>query len=141
MAVVFISPKQRQKTFIAIIVILLVLFLVVLSLRVFSSKPREVPSAIVFNKAKTVIDMKIFNSDQFKNLQPFTEMEIRYNYKAVTKDNKQVIGVISAVSSDQASEMLLSMGLTASEIKEVEIGRDNPFVPYYSAAPVLKVKK
>lgn len=85
--------------------------------------------------------MKIFNSDQFKNLQPFTEMEIRYNYKAVTKDNKQVIGVISAVSSDQASEMLLSMGLTASEIKEVEIGRDNPFVPYYSAAPVLKVKK
>lgn len=74
--------------------------------------------------------MKVFDSDQFKNLQPFPEMEIQYSYKAVTKDNKPQAGFISAVSADQAKAILTGMGLTATEIKEAGIGRDNPFAPY-----------
>ena len=131
MAVVFISPKQRQKMFFIGITVMFLLFLVVISLGVFLSKPKEVSPVMVFNKPKVNIDMKIFDSDQFKNLQPFPEMETQYSYKAFTKDNKPETGFISAVSIDQAKAILKSMGLNVSEVKEAEIGRDNPFAPYY----------
>ncbi len=110
------------------------LFLIVVSLGVFLSKPKNVSTGLVFNKPKVSINMKIFDSDQFKSLLAFTEMEIQYSYKAATKDNQQKTGFISAVSIDKAREFLESTGLSVSEIKEAEIGRDNPFVPYYQAA-------
>ena len=113
------------------ITVMFLLFLVVVSLGVFLSKPKEVLPVMVFNKPKVNIDMKVFDSDQFKNLQPFTEMETQYSYKAATKDNKLKTGSISAVSADQAKAVLESMGLSVSELKEIEIGRDNPFTPYY----------
>ena len=131
MAVVFISPKQRQKMFFMGITIMFLLFLAVISLGVFLSKPKEVSFGLVFNKPKVNIDMKVFDSDQFKNLQQFSQIEIQYSYKALTKDGKQKTGFISAVSIDQAKEMLEGLGLTVSELKEAEIGRDNPFTPYY----------
>jgi len=134
MAVVFISPKQRQKMFFIAITLLLLLFLVVVSLGVFLAKPKEVSSSLVFNKPKVNINMKVFDSDQFKNLLPFTEMEMQYSYKATTKDNKQQEGFISAVSIDKAREILESMGLDVIEIKEAAVGRDNPFTPYYQPA-------
>lgn len=137
MAVVFISPKQRQKMFFLVITVMFILFLVVISLGVFLSKPSEVSTVLVFNKPKVDINMKIFDLDQFKNLQPFPEMQIQYSYKATTADNKSENGFISAVSIDQARALLQSMGLNASEIKESGIGRDNPFASYYqqSSAP------
>ena len=117
------------------ITIMFLLFLVVISLGVFLSKPKEVLPALVFNKPKVNIDMSIFDLDQFKNLQSFPGMEIQYSYKAFTKKNKIETGFISAVSIDQAKTILEGMGLTVSELKEAEIGRDNPFTPYYQ--PVI----
>jgi predicted tellurium resistance membrane protein TerC len=131
MAVVFISPKQRQKMFFLGITVMFLLFLIIISLGVFLSKPKEILPVMVFNEPKVNIDMSVFNSDQFKNLRPFPEMETQYSYKATTKNNQPETGFISAISIDQARTILESMGLTVSELKEVKIGRDNPFTSYY----------
>lgn len=134
MAVVFISPKKRQKTFFLGITITLLLFLVVVFLGVFFSEPEESLFVPVFNKPKVNIDMAIFESDQFRNLQPFPEMQIQYSYRAVTKDNKARTGFIFADSIDSAKDIIKNMGLLVIEVKEAEAGRDNPFTPYYQAA-------
>lgn len=76
--------------------------------------------------------MKIFDSDQFKNLLPFTQMQIQYSYRATTKNGKQENGFITAPSLEDARAMLVAMDLSIYELKEAEIGRDNPFAPYYS---------
>ena len=139
MAVVFISPKKRQQTFFMIITAMFLLILVSISLGVILSKPKEVSQTVVFNKSKVEVNMGIFDLDQFKNLQPFTKMESQYSYIATTKANIVKSGFITAPSIDKAGEILKGMGLSVSTIKEVEIGRDNPFSPYYQvvAVPVL----
>ena len=131
MAVVFISPKQRQRMFIMGITVIFLLFLLVIFAGVFFSKPKTVSSTLVFNKPKVTIDMKIFDSDQFKDLQPFTQMQIQYSYRASDKNGKQQNGFITASSLQEARAMLVAMDLSVSELKEAEIGRDNPFTPYY----------
>lgn len=141
MAVVFISPKSRQKMFFMGITIIVVLFLLVVSLVIFLAKPKAVSPELVFNKPKVEINTKIFDSDQFKSFQPFTEMETQYSYKAKTKDDKIQTGFISAVSDDQARLILTSMDLSVLEIKEAEIGRENPFLPYYQLIAPKQNKK
>ena len=142
MAVVFIAPKQRQKMFFIGITVVFLLFLVVVSFGVFMYKPTEKIPVLVFNKPKVNIDMKVFDLEQFKNLQPFAEMETLYSYTATTIDNRIQTGFISAVSVEAAETDLKNMGLNASDVKIAEIGRDNPFVPYYTpvVAPVVTKK-
>lgn len=130
MAVVFISPKQRQKMFFLGITVLFLLFLLVIFFSIFLSKPKQSDIVLVFNKPKVDIDMKVFESDQFKNLQPFAEMEILFSYTAVSKQDKDVEGFISAVSLEDARKILEDMGLMVKILKESEIGRENPFAPY-----------
>ncbi len=131
MAVVFISPKQRQKVFFTGITVMFLLFLSIIALSVFLSKPKESVPTIIFNKTKINIKTEVFDSDQFKTLQPFMEMNIFYSYKAITKTKQPRGGFISAVSQNEARTKLEGSGLTVVEIKEAEIGRDNPFTPYY----------
>ena len=88
MAVVFISPKQRQKMFFMGITVVFLLILIIISLGVFLAQPKTVSPVLVFNKPKVNIDMTIFDSDQFKNLEPFAEMEIQYSYNAQQKTIK-----------------------------------------------------
>ena len=137
MAVVFISPKQRQRMFFIGITAIFLLILIIMSFGVFFSKPKAVSTALVFNKPQINIDMTIFDSDQFKNLQLFTHMQTQYSYKALTKDNKEKTGFISAASMNEARKVLESAGLAVTELKEVEIGRDNPFIPYYQPVAAL----
>ena len=122
--------------FFLIITVVFLLILAAISFGVFLSSPNSKGASmeLVFNKPKANIDMGIFDSDQFKRLQPFTEINTQYSYKALTKSRKQTSGFISAVSIDEAKANLESMGLTVTEIKEVEIGRTNPFIPYYPVA-------
>jgi len=142
MAVVFISPKQRQRTFFMIITAVFVLFLIIVSSGVFLSEPKDVSSNLVFNKPKVNIDMGVFESDKFKSLEKFNEMENQYSYRASDKKNKQEVGFISAVSADEAKKELESRGLVVIDLRQVELGRTNPFVPYYEIAPVVpKVTK
>ena len=113
------------------ITVMFLLFLITIFLGVFLSSPKNVPQELIFNKPKVNVDMKIFESDQFKNLKPFIEMQTQYSYTATTKDKKIKTGFISAISISQAKTILEGMGLTVSDIKEIEIGRSNPFIPYY----------
>ena len=141
MAVVFISPKQRQKMFFLVITVVFLLFLIIISFGVFSSKPSEDSSVLVFNEPKVNIDMKIFDSDQFKNLLPLPEIPPQYSYEAVTRANKLETGFISANSIDEAKKALEDRGLNVSEVKEVESGRNNPFIPYYQTITAPKTAK
>ena len=139
MAVVFISPKQRQKVFFMGITIAFVLLLLIISLGVFLTGPKEVSPTLVFNKPKVSINMDVFKQDQFKALQPFALMEKQYIHIATDKNKKQITSSISAVSEDEARTTLTGMGLIVTDIKEVVIGRDNPFTPYYSRPVVVPV--
>lgn len=141
MAVVFISPKQRQKMFFIGITAVFLLFLAILSSGVFMSKPKEVSSALVFNKPKVSIDMSIFDSEQFISLQPFVEMETQYSYSATTKNRRTQTGFISAVSLEEAKTKLESSGLSVAEVKEVEAGRVDPFTPYYQITAAKTVTR
>ena len=130
MAVVFISPKQRQKTFFLGIAIILLLFLLSVAFGVLFSGPKQVPPELVFNKPKVNIDTEIFDSEQFKNLQPFTQIPLQFKYKAATSQGKPAEGLISATSIEEARKTLEEMNFVAIELKEVDIGRENPFTPY-----------
>jgi len=138
MAVVFISPKQKQKVFFMGITVILLLFLASLSFGVFTSKPKEVSSSLVFNKPKVDIDMHVFDTDQFKDLHPFPEMKTLFMYKTSDKKNKVEVGYIPAYTIEEARAALENMQLTIVDLKEAEIGRDNPFTPYYQLVPALK---
>lgn len=135
MAVVFISPKERQKVFFLGITIGFAVIVIFVSLLVFLAGPKKVEPVLVFNKPKVNIDMHIFDTDQFKNLYPFSDILVQYEYIALTEDGKEITGFISAASEEDArkllEEVLGEAGMTISDIKEAEIGRDNPFVPYY----------
>jgi len=135
MAVVFISPKKRQRTFFVAITLGLLAFLGFISLGVMSSTPPEIDTAIVYNKAKINIDMSVFDSDRFKNLKSSTEMGVQYAYKVVTKSKLTEEGFISSSSETLARKKLEDNGLTVISLKETGAGRDNPFVPYYVVAP------
>jgi len=113
------------------ITIMFLLFLLSVSLGVFLAKPKNVPPSLVFNKPKVDINMDVFDSDQFKDLRPFTEMQIQYVYTATTEDDQPRNGFITATSIDQARQILASIGLNVTKLEEAEIGRDNPFTPYY----------
>lgn len=135
MAVVFISPKQRQKMFFTGITAAFLLLILIVSLSVFFAKPKDISPALVFNAPKVDINMDVFSSDQFKNLQPFGDMEIQYVYKAVNEENEQETGMIMAVSLEKAKDILEGIGLRVTELKEADIGRENPFTPYYQIIP------
>ena len=131
MAIVFISPKQRQKTFFLVITAGLLIFLAVVAFGVFLSHPEENQAQLVFNKPKVNVDFKTLDSAQFKELEPVSNMELQFAYRAEAKDGKLTNGLISAVSIEEARKKLESAGLTILNIKEAIAGRDNPFIPYY----------
>jgi hypothetical protein len=130
MAVVFISPKQKQKTFFMGITVVFLLFLFVLSLGVFLSKPKEIPITMVFNKPKINIDMQVFDTEQFKGLEPFTKMELQFVYEVRRREEDPIKGFLSANSLEEARKILESLGFSILTIKEADIGRENPFTPY-----------
>lgn len=113
------------------ITIIFLLFLTVVSLGVFFSEPEEIPPTLVFNKPKVNIDMSIFDSALFQGLRPFAEMTPLFSYKALGGNNQLTTGFISADSAEQAVKTLQELGLSVSELKEVETGRENPFISYY----------
>ena len=105
--------------------------MIFITLFVFTSKPAPNVAPVVFNKPKVSIDMSVFESEQFKNLQAFSVMDIQFKYSAFTQEKEPKNGFILASSKDHAREMLEAMGLQSISVQEAHIGRDNPFEPYY----------
>jgi len=131
MAVVFISPKQRQKMFFTAITIVFLLILLIFTLSVFLSKPKTSSVNLVFNKPKVDINMGLFESEEFQNLQPFMGMELQFQYTAHKQGEDDEDGFVYAESEKKAREILQELGYIISKLKEVQKGRDNPFTPYF----------
>jgi hypothetical protein len=141
MAVVFISPKQRQKMFFIGITVLFLLIMTVTAFGVFLSKPPEVEeSSLTFNRPKVSINMRVFDTEQFQMLQDLPEMLIQFSYKATAKDGKIIEDFITAPSVQEAKARLEAQGLVVTQIKETELGRENPFLPYYKIKPPVSKK-
>lgn len=133
MAVVFISPKKRQKMFLIGIGICLVIFLIFISLWVFLAQPTPPPVALVFNEPKVDLNLTVLDATQFQNLQVFEPIPLQFSYTALTKAGKSTSGLVSADSIDDARKMLVTAGLQVGNLKEVGVGRDNPFIGYGAA--------
>ena len=141
MAVVFISPKQRQNVFFIGITVAFILFLIIVFSGVFLAKPAELSGTLVFNKPKINIDMAVFSTDQFNDLQSFSELKTQYSYEAVNSSRKFVKGFLSASSKEEAKSILEGNGLTVQKIEEAQVGRDNPFVTFYQVVRANVPKK
>lgn len=133
MAVVFISPRKRQMVFFIGITAVFLSILVFVTFLVFMSQPQQVAEELVFNKPKININFSILDSDQFKGLLPFNEMQRAFVYTATSRDGELKSGSVSAISIAEARKILQTMGYTVKNIKEAEIGRENPFIPYYQS--------
>ncbi|MBI2053737.1 MAG: hypothetical protein HYT36_00160 [Candidatus Staskawiczbacteria bacterium] len=130
MAIVFISPRHRQRIFILGVTSALALAVAIIFFVVFFAGPEE-PSSLIFNKPKASVNVNFLNSNELKNLEPFAEMETEFVYEALTSQKKRVSGNIWAVSKQEAIRNLEELGLSVGKIDEVLIGKDNPFEPYY----------
>jgi hypothetical protein len=136
MAVVFISPKQRQRMFFIGITVVFLLVLVTIALLVFLSQPESVAPEMVFNKPNIAIDFRVLDSDQFKKLESFEEMQIQFSYIATTDKGEIKTGTVEASTKEIAQKTLEAQGYMVTQIQEVEVGRVNPFVPYYTVKPL-----
>ncbi|MEK7080315.1 MAG: hypothetical protein AAB925_00585 [Patescibacteria group bacterium] len=130
MAIVFISPKQRQKMFFMGITILFVLFLLVVASLVFLAKPKPVAPEIVFNRPKIDINLDVLDSEQVRFLEPAVQMDLQFKYTAATKKGVKTSGIITAVSEEEAQKILQGMQLSGIVLEEAKMGRENPFTPY-----------
>ncbi len=134
MAITFISPKTRQRTFfwgisVALVIFFIAMFAVVL-LPTLNTKPQSVSSSTLFYKPNVQIDFTTIDSPEVKNLQPFPTMQNQFTYVVEDSSGKQVTGNISADSQTDAQQLLEASGDKIISIQEVDIGRSQPFVSY-----------
>jgi predicted tellurium resistance membrane protein TerC len=130
MAIVFISPKERQKVFILGIVVIFVLFIAVISLIIFLAKPKKMPVELIFEAPKIRINFDVLTSNKIKDLEFLPEIEKEFNYTAKTEKNRPKTGKVAAPSSEEAEEILTALGLSNIALEEIRGGRENPFSPY-----------
>ena len=131
MAIVFVSPKQRQKMFFLGITVLFLLFLSVIGTVVFFSKPEPAPIEQVFVKPKIEINFEILDLEQIRESLLMGRVQKEFSYKATTDKGEQILGKIFADSIEEAKKTLENSGLSSVILEEIVIGRENPFTPYY----------
>jgi len=137
MAIVFISPREKQKMFIFGIVGLFFIVLILIGLMVFLAKPKKATVEQFFNAPEIGINFDILDSDVIKNLELFPEIKKEFNYTARTSKKIVKSGVITASSQEEAIQSLTTLGLLDIVLEEIEGGRDNPFTPYYGVKPPI----
>lgn len=130
MAIVFISPRQRQNMFFAGITAVFGLILLVFSVLVLFAKPNAVPQELVFNRPKIDIDLKVLDSEMVKNFEPALKMDMQFQYTAVNSKGVKISGFLTAPSINEAQKILLGMEMTNIVLEETGAGRENPFAPY-----------
>ena len=141
MAVVFISPKKKQRMFLVGIVAGFVCFVTLVTVYAWASAPTPSSGGLVFNKKKVNIDFKMLDTDQFRYLEHFQQMPMQFKSEATTEGGKgkKVTGYISAISLDEAKKVLAASNLAVGKITEVMGGRDNPFVPYQELSGITEI--
>ncbi len=139
MAIVFVSPKQRQKMFFLGITVLFLLFLLIIGTFIFFSKPKPIPIEQVFIKPNIKINFGILDSEQVKKSLFMERVQKEFTYKSVTNKGEPKLGSIFASSIEDAKKILEDSGLLSIVLEEALMGRENPFTPYYGVnSNVLK---
>ncbi len=145
MAIVFISPKERQRVFVLAIAGFFLVLLVLIGFTIILAKPKKVPEQEVFRAPTIRINFDVLNSEEIKSLEFLPEMEKEFSYTARTTAKGELkSGVISASSEDKARQILTGLGLINIMLTEMKEGRSTPFKPYYeitAPAPSKKTKK
>ncbi|MFA5877824.1 MAG: hypothetical protein WC845_00375 [Candidatus Staskawiczbacteria bacterium] len=135
MAIVFISPKERQKTLIVSIVGFFVIILTLISLSVFLSKSKETPIEQVFQAPEIRINFDVLKSDKITKLDFLPELRKEFSYTGKNSKGEAKAGKISSISEEEAMKTLTELGLSSITLEEITGGRINPFTPYYETAP------
>ncbi len=141
MAIVFISPIEKQRVFFGRLAVLLIVFLIITFLIIFLpgflNKTQNISTKISFNKYGTMADnsnitinFDIIDSNKVKNLKPFDILETEFAYIVQDKNGRQITGNISAVTKDYAQKLLEESDFKVLSLKEISIGRNEPFVSY-----------
>ena len=138
MAIVFVSPKQRQKMFFLGITIMFLLFLSAVGAAVFFSKPAPTPVEQAFIRPKIEINLKVLDSEQVKGSLIMVRMQKEFVYSAKTDKGVKKAGSVFAATMDEARKKIEEMELIIIDLEEVEIGRENPFAPYYTITNAKK---
>ena len=137
MAIIFISPKKKQKIFIWLISIALILFLVTILFIIFSpgfkNETASIPIQDVLYNPSARINFDIMDSSLVKNLDLFEGMQTEFDYAAQDQNGNNAGGKVLALNQEDAKSILEKMGLKVLTLKESNIGRSDPFVPYYQA--------
>jgi hypothetical protein len=141
MAIVFISPKGKQRLFFTGMAMLSIAVFMVVGLFIlipdFFGRNKYTPTKRALTEADIAtvninfkFDFSIMDSAKVKNLKLFDQIETSFAYVVVDQQGKQIIGNVSAVDQGNAQKALESNGYKVVEIKEANIGRNNPFVSY-----------
>jgi hypothetical protein len=130
MAVVFISPKKRQKMFFLMITGVVLLFLIIVALSVLLAEPEEIEQKINLKQANIDVNTKILKQKKFTDLKPFPAMEKQFKYTAKAQNEKIKEDFISASNIGEAQKILEEAGWELINIEEVGVGRNNPFESY-----------
>ncbi len=131
MAIVFVSPRRKQLTFILTILGIFVFLILGVFLIMFFMTPKTVTQEQPFIKPNINLNLAILDSNELKKLLPLEEIERQYIYTAKDKEGKEVSGKISAVSEQLAKEALENDKLIILKLEKEISGRDNPFNIYY----------
>ena len=111
MAIVFVSPKQRQKMFFLGITILFLLVLSIIGTIVFFSKPEPTSIEQVFIKPKIKINFEVLDLEQVKGSLLMGRIEKEFSYQAVTDKGEEKTGSIFAATMEEAKKILEESGL------------------------------
>ena len=131
MAIVFVSPREKQKAFLVAIVIFSVIVFAIIGLAIFLSSPKKPQGAgSRFVAPQIEIDFDVLTSPEILNLVLMPEMDLQFSYKGINSSAQEQTGKISAPTERRAREILSNLGLVLIiELKEVGVGRENPFSP------------
>ncbi len=141
MAIVFVSPKQRQKMFLISIVAGLVIFLLLVTLIVFLARPRAVAKIELYQTPNITIDFSIFDQEQLKSSDILGKIPVEFTYTAKTKLGFETKGTIIAPTEEEATKMLTEKEFFDIALSGPLVGRENPFVSYYTGSSAATVKK
>ena len=106
MAIVFVSPKQRQKMFFLGITILFLLVLSIIGTIVFFSKPESISVEQVFIKPKIKINFEVLDLKQVTGSLLMGRVQKEFAYSAVTDGGEQRTGSIFAATKEEAQKKL-----------------------------------
>lgn len=134
MAIIFISPKKKQRTFFIIITVILALALftigVMALLPEFNRRLAKTDNGYVISIPEVMINFNLLDSERVKAMASFQPLLLEYRYVAANSALQKQEGVIFASSQEEAESLLKQQGLKVELLEEKNVGRSEPFVSY-----------